>query len=270
MDDWLINIKEREMKLFYSIVALVFMATTWCSAEELSSAEFLKQARLPRLANTWARMSGYATHKRQRIEKDGKVLQESMRAKSPIYLALKFRTGSLGGKVLFDNNELYSVRQVFATGVDGAVSSKEGCLKDETDKMRTVFGISVGDLTLSFLYWDFRKEGPSDRVSTIFCRVFELENQGRGEWVRVWISESWRAPVKVQWFKKGETEFYREAEFSSFTKVKHMKDTYMIKSFLIRGDSWKTVVKFEDFEVYRNNQKNPPKDLFPILGNRDK
>ncbi|MCK5835222.1 MAG: hypothetical protein KAG98_05790 [Lentisphaeria bacterium] len=253
------------MNLFRPIFVLALTLSTLSSAEQSSSAEFLKEVRLPKLANTWAKMSGSAIHKREFIEKDGKVLQESMSAKAAIYLALKFRTGSLGGKVLFDNNELYTVRQVFSTGIDGAVSSKDGCLKKDADEMSSVFGISVGDLTLSFLYWDFRKELSGERVSTVSCRVFELENAERGEWVRVWLAESWRAPVKVQWFKKGAKEFYREAEFSSFTKVKNMKDTYMIKSFLIRGDSWKTIVKFDDFEVFRNSQKKAPKDLFPSL-----
>jgi len=253
------------MKLFRPIFVFALTISTFLSAADLSSSAFLKEVRLPKLANTWAKMSGFATHKRDYIEKEGKVLQESMSAKAPIYLALKFRTGSLGGKVLFDENELYTVRQVFSMGVDGSVSKKEGCLKAEADKMSSVFGISVGDLTLSFLYWDFRKELASERVSTISCRVYELENSERGEWVRVWLAKSWRAPVKVQWFKKGATTFYREAEFSSFTKVKNMEDTYMIKSFLIRGDSWKTIVKFDDFEVFRNSQKTAPKDLFPTL-----
>ena len=253
------------MNLFRPVFVLALTISALTSAAELSSAEFLKEVRLPKLANTWAKMSGFATHKREHIAKEGKVLQESMRAKAPIYLALKFRTGSLGGKVLFDNNELYTVRQVFSTGIDGAVSAKDGCLNKESNKMSSVFGISVGDLTLSFLYWDFRKELASDRVSTISCRVFELENSDRGEWVRVWLAESWRAPVKVQWFKQGAKDFYREAEFSSFTKVENMEDTYMIKSFLIRGDSWKTIVKFDDFEVFQNSQKAAPKDLFPSL-----
>lgn len=253
------------MNLFRSVFVLALTLSAFSSAADLSSSDFLKQVRLPKLANTWAKMSGTAVHKREQIEKEGKVLQEQMGAKASIYLALKFRTGSLGGKVLFDDNELYTVRQVFSTGIDGAVSSKDGCLKKESDKMSSVFGISVGDLTLSFLYWDFRKELSSERVSTVSCRVFELENSDRGEWVRVWLAESWRAPVKVQWFKKGAKEFYREAEFSSFTKVKNMDDTYMIKSFLIRGDSWKTIVKFDDFEVFPNSQKKAPKDLFPSL-----
>ncbi len=253
------------MNLLRPIFVFTLTISAVTQAADLSSSEFLKEVRLPKLANTWAKMSGTATHKREHIEKEGKVLQESMSAKAPIYLALKFRTGSLGGKVLFDENELYTVRQVFSTGIDGAVSSKDGCLKKEADKMSATFGISVGDLTLSFLYWDFRKERSSERVSTISCRVFELENSVQGEWVRVWLAESWRAPVKVQWFKKGAKDFYREAEFSSFTKVKNMEDTYMIKSFLIRGDSWKTIVKFDDFEVYLNKQKKAPKDLFPTL-----
>ncbi len=246
-----------------SILALIL--TTVASAESTSSEQFLKQVRLPKITNSWAKMTGTATHKREEIEKEGKVVQEGMRAKANIYLALKFRTGSLGGKVLFDDNELYSIRQIFSTGINGCVSSKDGCLKVEADKMRTTFGISVNDLTMSFLYWDFIRERSSERVSTISCRVFELENPAIGEWVKVWLAESWRAPVKVQWYKKGETQFYREAEFTSFEKMKDMEDTYMIKSFTIRGDSWKTLVKFDDFAVSKNSRKPAPKDLFPSL-----
>ncbi|MGL4854933.1 MAG: hypothetical protein ACRC37_06740 [Lentisphaeria bacterium] len=250
------NNKKISLMLFFTITLSL------SAINKADSLEFLKSVRAPRMAGTWAKMSGVANHKREQINTPT-VKQKALNARANIYVGMRFRNDMMNGKVLFDDNELYAVAQTFSAGIAGATSNKEGCLKNNADRMRDTFGISVSDLTLSFLFWDFSRELPSERINLMECRVLELSNNNIGEHVRVWIYPAWLAPLKVQWFKKGQNKAYREAEFSEVQEVK--KNLYMIKSIVLKGDSWKTMIKFNKIEADRSSETPIPSDIFPQL-----
>ncbi len=238
--------------------SLLVCGSAMC-AKQPSSEEFLKMVRKPKMQSAWARLEGKAVHKRDAVKSEEGKEQKAMKAKADIYLAMVFKPGSILGKVLFDKNELYTLGQIFSSGIAGSTARKEGCVKDETDKMRETFGISVDDLSLSFLYWDLDKEQPSDTVRLFKCRVFDLKNDQKKEKVRVWIYPGWLAPLKAEWFKYDEVEPYRTAEFTSTKKVG--EDMYMIKSFKLSNSSWKTEVTFSTIEAAKTSDKRPPQDL---------
>jgi len=240
---------------------LLSAATTSFADTKLSSEDFMKVVRQPRLSRAWAKLTGRVEHKRYEIEKEGEVVQPSMRAKANIYLGLLFNPDNIVGRVLFDDNELYGIGQVFASGIAGDTSEKLGCIKARTNKMEETYGISVSDLSLSFLYWDLVKEHEEDSVSGFNCRVFELKNPQKKELVKVWVYPKWMAPLKAQWFKEGAESSYRQINFEKAKKVG--EDMFMIERFLLKADSWYTKVTFNDFDVAKSVERKPPVDLFP-------
>lgn len=242
---------------------LLSAATASFAEKKLSSEDFMKVVRQPRLSHAWAKLNGRVQHKRYEIKKDDKVIQKAMRTKANIYLGLLFNPDNMVGRVLFDDNELYGVGQVFASGIAGDTSEKIGCLKEKSNKMEEIYGISVADLSLSFLYWDLVKEHEKNSVSGLTCRVFELKNDKNKEFVRVWIYPNWMAPLKAQWFKQGEKKHYRQINFEKAKKVGD--DMYMIEEFVLESNSWYTKVTFNDFSVSKSADKKPPVDLFPKL-----
>ncbi len=226
------------------------------------SESFLKEVRAPKITDAWAQMNGNVTHKREKIVNDkGEVIQKAMTVRESIYLGLAFTNEEIIGKLLFANNELYRLSQDFSAGIKGASSKKEACLLRESNELNDTFGVHVSDLTLSFLFWDYKEELEKDTYNLMSCRVFILENKEIKEYVKVWIKPDWLAPLKVQWFKAGTKVPYRTAEF---TKVEKMNDFHMIKRFKITSaNSWKTEVSFKDVKAAKNSKEAKPKDLFP-------
>ena len=62
------------MNILRPILVFTLTLSAIVRAADSSSAEFLKEVRLPKLANAWAKMSGFATHKREEIEKEGEII----------------------------------------------------------------------------------------------------------------------------------------------------------------------------------------------------
>lgn len=254
-------------KRFISLGLLLSTFATVSCGEKLSSEQFLKQVRRPKMVSTWTKLKGYVDHQRSQIEKEGKVIQKKVRASADIEVGIVFKSDIVSGEILFDNNEHYEFSQVFASGIEGAVSRKTGCRKGDTEVMNS-FNISADDLSLSFLFWDFVEEHPKDSVAMMSCRVFDLKSDSKKEMVRVWIHEGWLAPLKAEWFKKGTDKPYRTAKFTDVVSAGKNEDLHMIKQFKVYGNSWSTMVTFEEVEAEKSKDKAIPKDIFPKLNQK--
>lgn len=242
---------------------LILSLTINCLAKQKTADEFLKLVRKPQLTDAWALMSGYVEHKRPKIEKDGKVVQKKELLEADIRLGIRFMSDSMIGQLIFDKKEEYSIGQNFEDGIAGTTVTQITPEKKEDAKLPD-FGLRPSDLTLSFLYWKFEKEFESERISGQKCRVMKLKHPDLKESVKVWFSEKYAFPMKVEWYKDGKVK--REATFSDFKEIKN--EMVMIKRFKIQkresllSSSWETRVVFEDIDAAKMKTKKAPENLF--------
>lgn len=211
-------------------------------------ADFLDLARHPPLAASWSRLRGEAVH-----FAGGKNLKAS------IELRGLFSPQRSLVQLLFGRSESYSIAQTFADGMKGT-----SVLQDQApqpgDLRLEQLGIRPGDLTLSFLYWDFEEELERDSTRAQACRVVILKHPQARERVKVWLTLKQCFPLKVVWQREGENAPYRELEFTGFEKV---NDIWVIKKARLEGQDWKTMVTFAEIEARLVTAAEPPPgDLF--------
>ena len=216
---------------------------------DLALAQFLDRMRHPPLSESWARMRGTVQHKA-----DGQAL-----IKAPIEVRALFSPRRTLAQLQFNDQERYSVAQTFSEGLKGTTVIREREAKTG-EKTLSDLGIRPGDLTLSFLYWDFVEELPSQSLKTRRCRVLKLRNPAGDEEVVAWVTKSEAFPLRVSWCRVGETERYRELEFTGFEK---QQDIWIVKRVQVYNRGWKTVLEFSDITLKAINAAAPaPADLF--------
>ena len=213
--------------------------------------QFLELARRPSVQECWAILNGSVRHKGNR-----KSLKNV-----PIEIRAHLTPDEVKAQVVFDQFERYLVKQRFSAD-DGNRSVKHQAKAGDTHIGISEVGLRPDDITLSFLYWDFVKEYPEERVRGQGCRVIKLRRPQDQEYVKVWVSKKYFFPLRVKWFHLEEETSYRTLEFTGFEKI---KDAWIIKELKISGSKWKTIIKLKENIVELITPGHSiPDDLFLI------
>lgn len=218
---------------------------------KLSAADFLKIVRHVPGQETWAKMEGSASHKRE----------GARRIKAPIRLGIRFTPARIVAQMVFDSKEFYDLGQSF----DPPVSTQDMRVPEGHKPKLPLYGIDISDLTLGFLYQDLVREEKPQSVKTLSCRVFVLKGAKDGEVARVFISTDYFFPMKVQWYRAdpgGNVEGtpWRALEIASVKKAPD-SDFYLIPKLEISGPDWSTMINFDKrFAGYAKD--GMPEDLF--------
>lgn len=237
------------MKTFAATILLLgtfLVTTTNLVAQETKPEAFLKKTRdlLSPTKECWVSLSGQAVHKKGRKY-----------TKAPIYLGVRFLPEKVIAQVLINKNEGYLVTQKLKAGNEVANVVKQH--KDLEKEMLTSFKLNPEDLTLSFLYWNFVKELPKEKVKSYECRVLILESPDKTAKVRVNISSEHHFPLRVQWLDIKDESPTRKFEVKSFRK----QDNYwLITTLELEGKGWRTKIQFKDTKA--GEAKDRPEKLF--------
>ena len=203
---------------------------------------FLYAVRMHKGKGTWADLRGEAVHKRR-----GSELK-----KTSIHFAIRFTPTQVFAKLLVGEKEGYTIGLFTSQDAERKVSVIP--LFEETKEKPSIlkyYGIRPEDLTMSFLYWDFEKELEGERVSMQSCRVFRLKSSEKKEEATVYISEKYLFPLKVEWTRIGEEEYYRNLTVSSFKKVNGL---WLIDALVLSGPGWRTKISFDQCKAGTVNE----------------
>jgi len=177
--------------------------------------------------------------------------------RTKLRVAIRFTTEMMLARVsVGEKGEVYFVGQPYVAKGKASVF-KEG----KGNRLGAEFGVRPEDLTMSFLFWNFKKELVADTVRTIGCRVFLLEAPDGKRRAKVYIAEKEFFPLKVEWSKldgKGEWKMERSLEARSFKKVNGL---YLVDGLLFLGPGWRTQIDFGSCRAGLVS-KGVPKDLF--------
>ena len=246
-------------KRILTITTCLFLINLWSLAEEtkeLSSVDFLKKARHPQGRECWMTYDGFAIHERR--GKDGEITT----IKAPLYLGVIFTPERTTAQVVIDDKEGYLVGQAYRVSKD-ATSIEILHRQDGKNKKSRLadFGLRPQDLTMSFLYWTFRKELPRDSTKGRSCRVFLLESPEKKELVKVYLDARQFFPLKVQWIKAGTKDQvpYHTLEAKSFREGDN--NFWFITTLRLTGEGWRTTIKFPKTAA-GYTQEMIPKTLF--------
>jgi len=219
------------------------------AAPSLELAAFLEQLRHPPLVASWAIMSGTVQHKA-----DGQPLK-----RFGIEARALFSPRRTQAQLSFNEHERYLVRQTFSDGRQGTTIIREREAPPGQLSLGDI-GLRPGDLTLSFLYWDFVEELPSQTIKTRRCRVLRLRDPESREQVVVWVTVREVFPLRVSWYREGEGQRYRELEFTGFER---QHETWIVKRLQVSNPGWKTQVDFQRIKLELvTDAARPPADLF--------
>ena len=220
---------------------------------EISSTAFLAMARRPQKIKTWARLSGVIINKTRRRKSKKQSILFSLRFTEEMILAQL---------VVGDSDEVYSIGQPYGGKTsEASVMRKKGAVAKSV--LKRDFGIRPEDLTMSFLFWNFKLELPKSSIKGQRCRVFLLSKPKSGKLAKVYISEEYLFPLKVQWMSLTAGKLSpptRTLEVDSFKKVNSL---WLVDSLLFYGPGWKTKVIFSKCEAGEVADGTPP-DLFKV------
>lgn len=218
---------------------------------KLTSEQFLKIVRHVPGQETWAKMEGTASHKREKTR----------RIKAPIRVGIRFTPTRIVAQLVFNKNEQYNLGQTF----DPPVSTQTSQIPQGVTPKLPLYGIDISDMTMGFMYKDLIREEKPESVKTLKCRVFMLKGLKEGETARIFVSTEYFFPLKVQWFRRDPAKFpnekyWRMLEIASVKKAPD-SDFYLIPKLEISGPDWMTMIHFD--KRYAGYAKDGmPKDLF--------
>jgi hypothetical protein len=218
--------------------------------EDVPVAQFLAAVRDPQTSPYWARMEGEVRHMDKKTRKTWR---------SSIEFRMNVAKDLVEAQLQFAGRERYRTRQVFARGLEGQQVTVEVAPNPFGRKLADA-GIQPADLTFGFLYWDLVKEEASEKVSGLKCRVLRVRHPEIGDEAKLWIVTNRLAPLRVQWFRKGMDEPYRELRFKG---GKERRGFWLPAEIELQGgDAWKSLVKFGKTEIEATNESGVPADLF--------
>lgn len=239
------------MRFCLSIISLALfslmpvMAADDVEPKDWPAVDFLSAARQPFLTHAWGRFSGTVQYKSKKET-----------VKADLTLAVLMRSDVLRAQFVLNDVDVYDVIQAYAeNGMSNVRVNMPGKIK--TTPIQEL-GVAVEDITFSFLYWDFVEELESQRVRGQRCRVLKLRNPQTLATAVVCFSEKYVGPLRVEFFKADGSQT-RKLEFTDFERE---GDLYYVKSAQLRGDGWKTQVKFKKAELAESAKTPPPEDLF--------
>ena len=227
--------------------------------KKLSSLDFLAKTRTPVGRSFWVKMGGEMTHKRRGREKI---------VTYPIYIGIMFTATRTIAEVIVNNEEGYKVGQAYTAIPEATVITPMHKGKIEKSLLADA-GVRPQDLTLTFLFWQFKQELSPKRIKSRNCRVFLLLSPNKKEEVKVFIDTEGYFPLKVEWFKlnheNGEVNTpYRTLIIDSFREVNKF---YVISKLLLFGPGWRTKITFDETDA-DFLKKGLPKDLFRSLSGK--
>ncbi len=239
------------------MIFLLFLACTVCATEQpvvnlrtIPAVDFLKIARRAPAQETWTKLSGKVQHRRT----GAAVLTSTIR------LGIRFTPARVIGQLVLDGQEFYNLGQTFSDP-PRSTRSLAGRALDQEKALLPVFGLSPDDLLLGFLYEDFVRELPSEKVSIYHTRVLLMQSPQTKEYARVYISTDYAFPLKVEWFRKlpdQDAEPYRTMEIVS---IKEKDDFVLISKLRLDGEGWRTRIEFDELDAGLA-EKSIPADLF--------
>ena len=161
--------------------------------------------------------------------------------------------------MFFNQSERYLIKQRFSGSGDSTSLVKQKEAQDNRIGISDV-GLHPSDITLSFLYWNFSKEYPREKVRGQECRVIHLQDPDSTDFATIWISKKYCFPLRVMWSHSSDQLPFRTLDFTGFEKI---KEAWIIKELRVTGEGWKTVVKLKDNTVELITPDEPvPGDLF--------
>ena len=241
-------------KCFGGLLSLCFLFS--CTApilaketKKYSSQEFLNITRRARPTKTWAILMGSVSNKRRGL---------STINKADIKVGMRFANTRMLSKITIKEKDLiesYTVGQPY----DGTPASIIASNDEKNDiALLGDFGLRPEDLTMTFLYWKFKKELKNVSVKGFDCRVFELINPETKEIVKVYISSEYFYPIKVEWLKTGQKTPYRNVVISSFETKGNLGAPSELNLY---GPGWRTKVDFSKIRL-DHTKDGIPKDIF--------
>ena len=220
--------------------------------QALPPEKFLELARKPFLDQLWCRFKGMVEYKGD----DG-------RRKIPVQLSLRLGRAALRAELALTEGQTAKILQTYKT--DGGMPDVKLELSEVAPEKMTLekLGLHADDLTFSFLYWSFVKELPGESVYMQKCRVLELENPETKAHAQVWMLKECAFPMRVYWFRKGETEAWRSFRFTK--SFKHYGDFTFPTEMHLSGlgkKEWEAKITFNDAEIAHPSERMEPADLF--------
>ena len=225
------------------------------SAKNLTAPQFLSIVRNPPGRDSWAKMEGYAMHKR-----------EGARAvRAPIRMGTLFTPERTIAQITFNKNEIYNIGQTYGKNPQSTMESR-GFTPGKAQI--GIYGINPEDLTMNFIYWNLKVENSAESVRGQDCRVFTLIAPNGKDAVMVFISTEYFFPLRASWYKVAadgkslEKKPFRTLEVSGFRKE---KDFWLVSRLNLSGDDgkWNTVIRFDETSAGLSKD-GIPDDVFHV------
>lgn len=231
--------------ILIGLMAFSLPGTTGDTGEKLTGAEFLALTRQPFLTSAWGRFKGYVQYK-----------NDKKTVKADLTLSVMMHPDYLRAQFILEGKDVYTVTQAYA---DGGMSNVQITSPEKVEAIPLEdLGITVSDITFSFLYWDYIEELKPDTIRGQRCRVLRVRNPQTVETAKIWLSAKYAGPLRVEFYnRQGTSE--RTLEFTDF---KREGDLYYVKTAQLRGKDWKTRVKFKEADLAESANRPPPDDLF--------
>lgn len=243
-------------KIFFVICCLCLLSFTYNikansnDLSDLAPKKFLELTRQNHPTRTWAILKGKLVNKRKNAELKRAEIRVGMRfAKERVIAQITLKKLKNHGKKI----TTYKVGQTY----DG---SRPSIILPEKNKKLSLedYGVKPQDLTMAFLYWNYKKEISNAEVNMLSCRVFILSSPETEKKVKIFISQKYAYPLKVKWFKKDNNKSYRSMLIKSFEKQNELVSPSEIELF---GPGWRTKIEFTKISLgYTKN--GVPKDIF--------
>ncbi|MFA6816155.1 MAG: hypothetical protein WCS73_07670 [Lentisphaeria bacterium] len=205
--------------------------------------EFLKQIRQPLSKNVWTEITGKIVHKKQ----GESSLSGDLR------LRITFAPTSLHAQIVLNRVNVYGFEQTHNDATsDPKPSSKLDMPEKEQSPGLFQFGLTPGDLTFSFLYWDFLEELPEQSSRFQACRILKLADPNSDGYAIVWFNKEYGFPMEASWYKKDAKSPWRTLLMKGAKRFK--SGMWFVKEMRLEGKDWKTKVQFDFAEL---NKENP-------------
>ena len=218
---------------------------------KLGSEDFLATSRKALLSYSWAKLPGNINAR----PKSGGLI------KLPIECSAQLIPNKITFQSIIDKKQEFQTVIQFGEGKAHSTEIKKD-YKGEDNFYKKV-DIKPTDLSLAFMYWDLVNELEPERLglSAHKCRVFRLSNPDADEeYARVWLSQEYLAPVKVEWRRgkiSGEADQYLE-----FKKFAEVNKVWVPTEIFLKNKTAKIQVRFDKEKIQANFSKKLPENFF--------
>ena len=136
------------MLLRLSVIAMMSLLSAGLSAaqataKDLTAEQFMSIVRNPPGRDSWAKMEGYAMHKREGARP----------VKAQIRMGTLFTPERTIAQITFNKNEVYNIGQTYGENPQSTMES--GGFAPGKAQIG-IYGINPEDLTINFIYWKLK------------------------------------------------------------------------------------------------------------------